>query len=128
LANFGWSGFTSTSGGMLSNNIVAGIATVDPITGEPMIASRCTNTNAVAGIASIGVTGTCFGPPFFVQRLTALRGIPVVLCLEGGCCLTGEIMQVCNDYLEFNDDGTLVGIPLWQITRVQLASSSLRTA
>jgi hypothetical protein len=100
-------------------NSVAGL------TGDIFSTSNCGLGPSVAGLAA-GFNGSCIGPPFFVQRLAALRGIPVIICLDDHRCIRGEILQVCFDYIEFNCDGTLVTIPLKEITRVQLASSSSR--
>lgn len=105
MANNYWSSF-----GMSPSTLVGGLSS-----------SRCNNNTLVAGITS---GSTCFGPPFFVQRLQAFQGVPVCICTENDRCVMGTIMEVCADYLSFNNNGHLEIIPLNQITRVSLASYS----
>ncbi|HHT26122.1 MAG TPA: DUF2642 domain-containing protein [Firmicutes bacterium] len=105
MANNYWSSFNGSQ-----NTLVAGIS-------GGLTSNRCNNA-VVAGITS---GSTCFGPPFFVQRLQAFQGVPVCICTENDRCVMGTIMEVCADYLSFNNGGHLEIIPLSQITRVSLA-------
>jgi hypothetical protein len=75
-----------------------------------------------AGMCNVGSQqGNLSEPTFFVQRLQAFQGVPVCICTENDRCVMGTIMEVCADYLSFNNGGHLEIIPLSQITRVSLA-------
>lgn len=106
MANGGW----SSSMGM-NNTLVGGLAT-----------GTCNNGNntLVAGLMS-DLRSTCFGPPFFFQKLRAFQGVPVCICTENSRCVFGQIMEVCADYITFNNNGNLEVIPIFQITRISLA-------
>jgi hypothetical protein len=67
--------------------------------------------------------GTCFGPPFFAQKLAAFQGVPVCICTEDRNCYLGQIIEVCADYVTFNWYGSLVIFPIAQITEVSLAEA-----
>jgi hypothetical protein len=107
MANNYWNSF-----GMSPNTLVAGVS-------SGLAQGRCNNNNTL--VAGISGGSTCFGPPFFVQRLEAFQGVPVCICTENDRCVMGTIMEVCADYLSFNNGGNLELIPLSQITRVSLA-------
>jgi hypothetical protein len=59
------------------------------------------------------------------MKLAAFRGVPVVICTEDGRCCTGQIIEVCGDYLTFNMNGRLEIIPIEEITRVSLAPTGI---
>lgn len=64
---------------------------------------------------------TCFGPPTLREKLASMRAVPIVICTEDGNCYFGQIMEVCADYITLNWYGTLLSIPINQITRAALA-------